>query len=337
MKSIRLLMIRLLPLLAIATTARGGEESLRERFLREYPDASARLLKFYRRDGSGKAVEVDKIVQAGRKDPLNSKTTYAFYISGDDVRVDEQRSVDSEMIRPIDRPDPKAEKVKMEKGSVSTNGRSFVVGRPESEKQFTLADMSKGASKAAQSRISFLVEAPFCIQTERISNLIHHPEYTIEDVTEEIVEGKPFARVQFRRVTPNKKSMTGWFRLDPNRSWLLDHYHIETDKPVFHDVSVFYKNGAGELPQIDHVVTEFKNPSTGLSRTSECVYEEFKSSQVSKQEFTPKAFGLPDVGKPASRNNPNYFAYVLIGLSVLALVGAMGTRYYATRKSSKAS
>ena len=168
-----------------------------------------------------------------------------------------------------------------------------------------------------------LVDAPFAASLGTIKDLLFSPGNRILSVAPLASDGRDLVEVNFEATIKTKsggKVGTQKFLctavLDPGADWALQEFSHGTGK-LKSVTNVEYRTEAGGIPVPVRVV--YTTP--GRRRCDEFKLLEFGASPPG--EFTLKAAGLPDLTAPGAKSGRNWTPYWLIGLGLLAGLGAI--------------
>ena len=338
--------------------AQTSAQTLKTRFLKEYPEAALRLEDYYSRL-KGNLNEEERYVQATEAEVTNApkknligiggnpfpqvpirQGTAKFAINQGFVRLETHRLM-TKFMAEINKIPTWVEVTDPERrvpDRVSCIGREsgFSFQRDLKTGVPVLKNVStetKGIQLPLQKGLFRALYAPFSLDTHRISTLLKEQTITVDAVSEIVEAGRKQLKVNFKSTKEVSKAFpfrSGWFLVSPDEGWILTKYELAIKSfPKYLDCVVEYQLSA-DGPLLPAKVT-FRDPWSTVVTT----FENLRHETVPESEFTLTAFGLPDISKPIAEPTPGGSARWYYLAAGLAVVVAVGLKTYSSRVASR--
>jgi len=306
-------------LIALPMICRGQQSSeLRNRVLKEYAPALARLEEFYSH------IRVEGTL--------------------DEIRIEEDKSVTEDSFRwslAVEGRSKKSARTRLKKRNSALPSENVSCVNPKYSFRLEMVsdgaplrirDMGAGfdANIANDMNVVFnrYVFAPFCIFDTPIAKIMSDPTFVVKNVSEVTERDKRCLKIEFS-FHPNKKYpvVPGWWLVCPDEGWILLEYEVllGSHEDVSKHGRIEYGPSVGGIP----LPKVFSETHPYYRRHFE--FERIDQGPVPESEFTLTSFGLPELERPdGSRFTGGpaiwFFASSLLFLSIGVVLKFKGSR-----------
>jgi hypothetical protein len=253
-----------------------GQESLKQVFVREYPQASKRLQEFY----TNLRMSAKRIDEAGE-----TIETWEFCGNGDMLRwVGTMVSNTAE------------------KGTtyafVATPWITFRLRRMEGSNAYSIVQMTEKTSPLDYNVVSGNIRSrasaasgPYTIFDTPIVDFIQDPSFTLTDVRDVSEPNGRRVKVEWNCKNPNRR---GWFLFSPG-DWVLRAYEFQfPDAKATHYGSLDYHD-AGGFPVLSKLEKGLVKPTGVKYNKMLTIVDNVQHGPCAEQEFTLESFGISRV------------------------------------------
>ncbi len=308
--------------------AAASPGSLREVFLAEYPRAFRELEQFY--TGCRLQARQRRILEFDRSEVIHSLD---FSMNGKLYQV---------TATPISG-FPESAIGEATKLLVSPSGGYELTKFPRSDSWVVARGVISSEIVDAVREDVLPVFAPFCIEGQRIVDLMAEPGFSVEEVSKVVRDGRPCVRVSWEGISLDKIAgecrKYGWILFDPENSWAV----LESDRAIGTDdqpciyssrVVVEYQDKKSDGFPVTAKVTFLKEREAAREKSSEKIYDEITlvPTETPASEFTLAWHGIEGLSPRSSRLRTGMVIVSIIG--VLLLVAALVLRRLGQQRSS---
>ena len=329
----------------VLQAARGDDARLRERFDREFPAAVARNREFYSQmSGSGtisfmvtaatardeikKSIEeAKKTAEGGTPRASSDQTggalvlaqTFSFALQGSLGKVKLTTLLKRVAYREpglgvlATKEDTSPRRVADPHAVARCVGRdgSFRVAWKLEGAPPTLEDYRPGQDAAMASRIEVdfakYVRCVYKCYNMTDEQFIANPSFKVKSVTPRVKDGLNLAHVEFTIEYPNEPpGMTterysrGWFDAIPDRGWVIREGVVgSATRPEATAFKIDYEGSQDGFP-LPKRVTSYAPLARRIVE-----FDQIRHGTVPENEFTPAAFGLPEIDRKPAPPKPN--------------------------------
>lgn len=296
---------------------------LRDRVLKEYPPALARLEAFYSRmrlEGTFS----ETLINDGKEEP-RSVSHYLL------ARDGESRKIERVIVEPGNRSIPIGNSLASCSGPVY----SFRLRKENAAASYKIKDMGAAHDKTILKDLG-LVEhysmfSPICSCNVLNRMIMADPTFRLGEVTEVLDGGQRCLKIEYE-VKPDAKypKIPGWWLVAPDLGWVL----IEFDG-IFGTHQNIHRHGKIEYGKTVEGIALLKSVMlTHPSYIRSFEVERIEPGPVPASEFTLTAFGLPELDRPESPALMSSPAPWLFGAAALFLALAFVVRSRESRKQT---
>ena len=309
----------------------GADPNNRDKFLKEYGPASARLETVCRRNGKGQAVEYYTLTKKSHEETKETRV-YEWFVEDGSIRLDEEIRKDTTESQGGNSIPP------TRLSRVASHGRYFVVTQKDVGGPYVLNRLNEGESSLLTLKLKKLTDAPILLLNTDLMEFMKDPSIIVDGIEEESVQSGAGRRVTFHRAQSGSAKtgqiVSGWLLVNPDRGWVLEKYHVVVElskRRDTYDCTIDYRpdEKIGYAPNRMEVV--FENPTGGIRSVSVTEFKSFVEGGVPEREFSLAAFGLPEVDPLGGRRYFSRSTYWLLGAAFAALVVAVSLKFLASR------
>jgi hypothetical protein len=319
-------------MLEAAPAERADDASLREMFLRDYPQA---LKTLESRLSNAKGVVKRSEVRGNKARTIVSSRTLTF-----ECKLPYMARVVSDGETTVTKSDVKTS---THIGSAPCYNRdySFELSREGANNDWSVSSFD--SDPTAKSRMENIVmypflykylNAPFSLVGWRLSSLLSEERFSVRAVSRVRDGDKQMLRVEFDRRPDAKgrEGFHGWFVVSPDEAWVVRSFEYMDELKNSGRGTVEYGAVQRGVPVPKRVVHDQRGRAANLEATYD--FEEISLVDVPDRDFTLAAFGLPELAQSsrASARGPAPWLFVL---SFLAAAVAMVLKMASSRIQKK--
>jgi hypothetical protein len=317
----RSILVPLIAAFSLACPERSqAAEQLKDRVIREYPQAVARLEKSYER-AEGKGVYT-RLMRGGTADGRKIRFTFLFEKNG--KKKNEHRYWE---------PDEKQGKIVEQVRCCNPEKYTFTAVKYDTDAALVVRDLNREPGNFDDHYETFVArhsEAMYSVFGIPISRLMEDPSFTIRNATSTSNDGRELIKIEYEYKPTSKQGQnwilrSGWIEVSPADGWAIQRYESQLKPEMKGTVSAFVEYRRDSTTGLNVPVRSQVDSPDGIHTVEFSDYR--VGDSLGSGHFTLASFGIPELDMIAQSSNMNQPFYWFLGASILALVVAAVARY----------